>query len=530
VINRLSINIKRPHSKSCADGLSVWACGSAYYNGKWLDSEGLSCLFLREVPPLTELNGSWTVVWSDETELHIAVDRVRSIPLFYAVDGGTLYVSDDAYWIGSEIGCNEVDKVAQLEYLLAGYVTGDQTLSHRIKQVQSGGIVQLNRAGDTWQAEPRRYFLFSHREPELDRKQLVERFTEVIDDVSARMIDWLQDRPVALPLSGGYDSRLIALMLYRHGYKDVMAFSYGRPGNYDSVVSKSVADALDMRWEFVEYSNEKWFQWYRCSEMKAYIKGCDGMCAYPYITSWPAVFELHNRGLVSPDTVFIPGIFLGFLFGGRTPLALGQMEHPNKEMVCRAIFQNNYKFWRLNEHPADGYGIGQEVFLDRIQRIISANHCESPESAADAYEMWEWQERQAKSIANVVRTYDYWGYSWYQPSVDSKLINLGMDLPLRYRLGKSLMKEYVNDLYAAVPGHSELLPVKSVKKPVWVANFAVRVIAGVSRRIAGPPPMLNYHKHPLALYGAISYDTYKRTNGHRRMPHAYWVADKLGLL
>ena len=45
-------------------------------------------------------------------------------------------------------------------------------------------------------------------------------------------------------------------MLKRLGYRNVIAFSYGRLGNEESAISNFVANDFKIRWEFIEYSNE----------------------------------------------------------------------------------------------------------------------------------------------------------------------------------------------------------------------------------------------------------------------------------
>ena len=92
---------------------------------------------------LSRLNGFFAAVSQvDEHALLAAVDRTRSMPLFYASAGGSFYLSDDAEWVQRQVGYAEPDELIAAEFLLAGYVTGPDTLNPRVKQLQAGEALE----------------------------------------------------------------------------------------------------------------------------------------------------------------------------------------------------------------------------------------------------------------------------------------------------------------------------------------------------------------------------------------------------
>lgn len=68
----------------------------------------------------------------------MAVDRLRSIPLFYSLKDNIFYLSNNAYWIKNEISLKELGKISEQQFLLTGYITGKDTLFIEIKQIQAG--------------------------------------------------------------------------------------------------------------------------------------------------------------------------------------------------------------------------------------------------------------------------------------------------------------------------------------------------------------------------------------------------------
>jgi asparagine synthetase B (glutamine-hydrolysing) len=89
--------------------------GIAYAQDRLFDSAGLCRIFsavrtawrLEEL--LNRLNGFFVVVHETEDRLFVAVDRARSIPLFYALDSEMLVVSDDARWVREQTQDSDVD-------------------------------------------------------------------------------------------------------------------------------------------------------------------------------------------------------------------------------------------------------------------------------------------------------------------------------------------------------------------------------------------------------------------------------------
>lgn len=99
-------------------------------------------------------------------------------------------------------------------------MTGPDTLFPNIKQVQAGEVVFFE-VGNNEEIviQPQRYFQY-YPSNFLDepKETLFRRFETALDRVFQRLIDYAEGRTLVVPLSGGYDSRLIAVMLKRLGY------------------------------------------------------------------------------------------------------------------------------------------------------------------------------------------------------------------------------------------------------------------------------------------------------------------------
>ena len=69
---------------------------------------------------------------------------------------------------------------------------------------------------------------------------------------------------------------------------------------------------------------------------------------------------------------------------------------------------------------------------ERITAYAEYDEISNPAELADAFEAWEWQERQAKFIVNSVRVYDFWGHDWWMPLWDAGFMRFWQGVPLEF--------------------------------------------------------------------------------------------------
>ena len=98
---------------------------------------------------------------------------------------------------------------------------------------------------DPWHISTRSYNDF--------KKQLKYEISRVLKNIIVKA----NGRTIAIPLSAGLDSRLIASGLKHLNYNNVKCFSYGLKNNFESNASKSIANKLKYDWGFVEINQTK---------------------------------------------------------------------------------------------------------------------------------------------------------------------------------------------------------------------------------------------------------------------------------
>jgi len=520
--------------------VNVWVKGFAFRNRAFVEARNLAKLFvLREGDQdkrriidqfkntLRELNGHFAVVVKYGTWLLAGVDRTRSIPLFYGTVGREFFLSDDAVRIQTQTGSEPKDDLACAEFLLSSYVTGPDTLYTRVKQLQAGEliIVANNCSEEVMQAD--RYYRFLRGDYlSLNEEEYIGHLDAVLEGAIRRLITSVDGKPMIIPLSGGFDSRIIVLLLQRLGYDNIVTFSYGLSGNREASISKEVAERLGLRWIFIPYSRSKWHDWFHSSEREAYYRYADGLASLPHLQDWPAVKVLRQDRLIPEDSVFVPGHTGDFIAGGHVPQRLYEGRGRTADAGVQAILQKHFWLNRIGTFDTEV----QSALQKRILHITEAVPTESPDRAINAFESWEWQERQAKFIVNSCRVYEFWRYAWRLPLWDRDVIAFWERVPVAYRICKRLYNTYVNQQSAAL-GLPHANPTGSFRKlKSWTLaqlNLTEHYDR-IMRKVRATQYKRVYKNHFLGWYGVMPECGFTQFYNGTQHLYSYLVREYLG--
>lgn len=440
-----------PWTEVKSGDITCWLKGTFFHEDELLQGGDLAWLFSSVLEDsridhealktlLLSLNGNFALALETPRYIFCAVDRVRSIPLFYAVsrEGGALF-SDDANHLRDRLDPPFNEENAA-EFLVTGYVTGPDTLFEGISQVQAGEYLVYDKEDAS--LATRFYHRFWHGNFfSASEEELLDRLDEDFVRVFQRLIKSTKGRQIVVPLSGGLDSRVIVAMLKRLGVKDVICFSYGKKGNYEAEISRQVAEALGYRWYFVEYTNEKWYACYHSDEMQRYREYGGNMVSVPHIQDFLAVKELKEEGKIREDAVFVPGHSGDMLAGSWIPKDYDQPQAYTFEKFLKESLKKHYSLWKWNEAELG------PLFEGKIRRSVGDISVHDNESCANAVELFNFSERQAKFIVNSVRVYEFFGYRWQIPLWDAELIDFFLRVPLSYRINQLLYKNYAKELF-----------------------------------------------------------------------------------
>ena len=181
--------------------------------------------------------------WEND-RLAIARDRWGVQPLFWSVTPTSVHVSPSIDALLSAGVPAELDDAAMAVFLRIGFFVGDDTPFAAIRALPPVTSVAWNADGIT-QHGAWRY----PRASELARPQAVERFADCFTAAVDRCLDAASE-PIAVPLSGGHDSRHILFAMHELGRMPdqcVTVHPYPPAAADDVAVARVVAEALGAR-------------------------------------------------------------------------------------------------------------------------------------------------------------------------------------------------------------------------------------------------------------------------------------------
>jgi asparagine synthase (glutamine-hydrolysing) len=378
---------------------------------------------------LTNLFGCFYLIIQSNIGCFIISDIIRSIPVFYGFHNDKLFITDNLEYYQRENGRFKIDIIRLEEYTSLGLVYGRNTIYRGVKCIQAGEIVEI-KGSDIYSE---RYFTYCPSTIKIHfnaMSEFAEMFDKVLTSVFLRMQEqYGETNRWVVPLSGGHDSRLIVNYMYRLGIRNVICFSYGTEGNEQSLISKSVADALGYDWHFIEYTEAKWYELHKNKVIDEYINFAFNGISTPHLQDFLAIYELKKKGIIKNGDIIVPG------HSAITAIGFNKdtYELKSDNNAVNYVYMRNIKWSnRKGDYRNSGY--------DSIKSIMS----EFKILPKNLLAFINWQERQAKFIANSIRTYSFFGCQTAMPFWDKEIVDFWLSIPVEQLMGRKILFESEN--------------------------------------------------------------------------------------
>ena len=482
--------------------IEVYYTGYCFFENSFHKEDEFSQLIISSYLEGKDLdfNGNYAIIIKTKNSIVLSVDKVRSIPLFYYVIENKISVTNNARLLPDIRNNKDIDELAKLEILYAGYVTGSETLYPEIKQLLPGEIINFNLVESKLQKKSHRYFEYL---PEINNYKLENDLIDIgniaIKNSIKRLIKSTKNRTLVVPLSGGLDSRLIVSELKKQNYTNVICYSYGKIGNSESKISESIAKKLGYKWIFIPYTRNLWEKLSKSNEYKKYFLFSDNFSSVPHIQDFPAVMFLKNEKHIPEDSVFVPGHTGDFISGGHIPLFI--QSNFNDINLFEFIIS---KYFRI--HDFEKLNIREKkLIINKVKSTFSNLNITDSDKASEMIEYYDWQERQSKHILNSLRVYEYSDYDWRIPLWDDENIAFWKSVPYKYKLGKVLFKKILsnNDSLKVFPHlkNTSIITTSSQKPNNFLKylNRRQKFMLKVFKK-----QFYEYYNHPMQWYGMFN--------------------------
>ena len=375
----------------------------------------------------------FTIVFSNNHKIFLASDLTRSFPIFYTVNNNQYYFSDDIFHIKQQFKIKEFDSISETELILSNHTHGKKTLLKNVYQVQPSEFLILK---NNTIIEQNFFFSYSTtKELSISYQSLFTNAVEAIENSFKRFIESLNNRTVVIPLSGGFDSRLITVLLKKHNYKNVVCFTYGRKDSFEIENSKKTADTLNFKWHFIEYTDKLIVNFIETKELKSYAHFAGKLSSNPNLQEYFAVKYLKENALIPDNAVFVPG-YAGDILGGSEYLTTIPNTIKSKELPT-LILHKKLSSGKNAKHLTTEIEKNLQVLDNEYATKI-------PETVFDDYNI---KERIAKYIFNSASFYSYFGYEFRFPFWDKELLTFFKEVPIKHKKLKQLYDDVLINEY-----------------------------------------------------------------------------------
>ena len=397
-------------------------------NNQLYENENL-ILFFQEIKTINQLkirlleaNGLFNVIINKGGFFAAATDKIRSLPLFYRQRTGSFRISDSMEGFVKNCSYNPTNAA---EFLATGYVTNKYTLLSCVFQIQAAELIYLKDE----QVQTQSYFKYVSSSNFTENYNLLKtRLITTIEGVFQRLINSLQGRTAVVPLSGGYDSRLILLMLKKLGYQKIIAYTYGRADNAEMKIAEKLCKKLHVKWIKIEYTEELIANYLNDNDFQAYYPFAAQYTSMFFMEQFFALRFLKKKNLIPEKSVFIPGFSGDMIAGSKlSELFLAEIDH---DKLCKEIYKKHYQLIEPQSYIKNN-------FLSDINNLGACYHIPYYKSHS-IFEEWNIQNRQAKFIVNSTAVYRFFDYPFRLPFWDNELIDFFKHLPLEFKLHKKL--------------------------------------------------------------------------------------------
>lgn len=505
------------HRREVGEKSSIYTAGSAFYHDEYLTTKDLKD-HLKGVTSPTEfhefvslLNGYFSLTLEFEGgTICAAVDHCRSHPLFYTLT--PVCVGDTSQSVIGDVAPSEYDALSEREFLTTSYVTGSDTLHSDLKQLEAGTSITISNNRDVTVHTHTDYYLGSERP--YTAQEAINELDRVMDHVSQRVIRVADGRQVCVSLSGGHDSRMMLCSLVKQGYDDIVALTFGRTGDSDPIVARTVAHNLDINWVFVEYTPEMWQDIYGSDLWQTYYDRAFNLDSIPGLQTLPALREIATDSRIDADALIV---------SGQTIAGVGAHLPPkpsSRDELIDYIFNEHYSLW-----PAS----------DTLESLLKARISDRlPDRSTDwlaEYSHWEWRERQAKYLYQDWLACALFDHETWYPLADQELLQFFETLPKGFQRDKSLIELYSTLLYRKIATVGE----DDASVSASTSSIATKIKTAIGKSPIRPIAELLYRKYiqnpdrgdagHLAYYGLLNKGQYSLHTTGNQTHHSFRAAE-----
>ena len=372
-------------------------------------------------------NGCFSAIILDQDKCYAISDGISSFPLFYRLSNDGIIISDSAIKLAE---LNEpIFKSDTLHFELFSICPGKETLINGVFQILAGeGIVFSNGV----------ITIFQHGNIALNVGGNIDTIQNVWDNVLDRLLNGTKPSKWLIPLSGGWDSRLLLASLWDRGVRNIVTYTYGLKNSFEVKSAQRVAQQLGVEWHFVEYDNDCLSAFWK-EDVQFFFtdqsKGAFSIQEQEVL----ALLKLKEQGIIEPGFRALPGYCCDLLAGSYSIPGVRETDLFDMEVATQWVKAKHLSFIKSADFTKEAEEL---LFSQLFERDFS-----SMGEWMSHYERWFTQQKVSKYIISGLRSFEWMGMEWRLPYWDRQWMNLWYNTDFEYRWNRKLFKQWANERY-----------------------------------------------------------------------------------
>jgi asparagine synthase (glutamine-hydrolysing) len=398
--------------------------------------------------------GLFSAVITKNNELWATIDHTRAFPLFYHTRGADIHITDNIDSLQAHSIPFILDKESAIFLASSGFTPGDRTLLQNILQIQAGESLQFHSSTLTKQFHTT---FLTEKYSAGTRQEHKTQLGAILDQTASRMIATLDGRPAAIPLSGGYDSRMIAWMLKKHNYNNVICYTFGESHSIEKHNAQQTARQLGYKYIFIDYEKYSNTPLSRDPHFNRYVQFSSNYSAVFSEQQYYAIRELVEQHKIPSNTIFIPG-HSGAVAGDLLAGGMNRSNYPYTQHILSTVC--SYIYLTRQETA---------TILSQLPQFSKTGSHYQPYAT---YENWRFRETTTKFGYHDAKIFDFFNFQYLLPLADKALYEFFSHIPFEHKIDKNLYREYLAgqfDQYSINFKNHELHPTPATQLRVAIS-------------------------------------------------------------
>ncbi len=207
---------------------------------------------LKHAENLIEVEGNYVlvIIAKNSNSVYLARDKQGSKTGFYCFHQGRITISSNIYWLPQD---GKYDSLGLFEAVNFRWHTGSHSLIKGISQIPAASITKLDPTNKT---DHHRFLSIAecHHPLYNNIEQLAEEIESALDQYFEEVVT---EKELCIPLGGGVDSAILAILAKRHGIKaHLLSLEMQGWHNPELEQAKRYAEFLQLSHEVIPFTTE----------------------------------------------------------------------------------------------------------------------------------------------------------------------------------------------------------------------------------------------------------------------------------